>query len=259
MSGAHRDLYDTTARTAIKHTLFKPYTPDNADILVTGEIFVDEKGKFYPKLHGEHLGCFVGGMFALGGMLTDNEQHLEAGRKLTEGCIWAYKNSPLGIMPETFSMAPCPKSSACSWNEEKWKEAIRQANNLDVEGVELDNEIKKMHLPQGFTSIPDKRYILRPEAIESVFILYRITGDQKLLDAAWDMFTSIDKHTRTDKGNAALDDVITSRYPPKQDRMESFWMAETLKYFYLIFSEPGLISLDEYVLNTEAHPFKRPT
>lgn len=35
-------------------------------------------------------------------------------------------------------------------------------------------------------------------------------------------------------------------------------MAETLKYFYLIFSEPDVISLDEYVLNTEAHPLKRP-
>ena len=41
--------------------------------------------------------------------------------------------------------------------------------------------------------------------------------------------------------------------------MESFWLAETLKYFYLLYSEPSLISLDEWVLNTEAHPFRRPT
>jgi len=39
---------------------------------------------------------------------------------------------------------------------------------------------------------------------------------------------------------------------------KSFWLAETLKYFYLIFSPPDLISLDEFVLNTEAHPFRRP-
>lgn len=42
-------------------------------------------------------------------------------------------------------------------------------------------------------------------------------------------------------------------------RQQSFWIAETLKYFYLIFSEPELISLDDYVFNTEAHPLKRPT
>jgi len=40
--------------------------------------------------------------------------------------------------------------------------------------------------------------------------------------------------------------------------LQSFWIAETLKYFYLIFSEPELISLDDYVFNTEAHPFRLP-
>jgi mannosyl-oligosaccharide alpha-1,2-mannosidase len=44
---------------------------------------------------------------------------------------------------------------------------------------------------------------------------------------------------------------------PKSDSMESFWTAENLKYFYLIFSDPSLISLDNYVFKTEAHPFKR--
>lgn len=38
---------------------------------------------------------------------------------------------------------------------------------------------------------------------------------------------------------------------------QSFWMAETLKYFYLIFSSPDTISLDDYVFTTEAHPFRR--
>jgi mannosyl-oligosaccharide alpha-1,2-mannosidase len=33
-------------------------------------------------------------------------------------------------------------------------------------------------------------------------------------------------------------------------------MAETLKYFYLTFSEPSVISLDDWVFNTEAHPFR---
>lgn len=38
--------------------------------------------------------------------------------------------------------------------------------------------------------------------------------------------------------------------------MESFWLAETLKYLYLTLDEsnPPLLSLDEYVFNTEAHP-----
>ena len=44
--------------------------------------------------------------------------------------------------------------------------------------------------------------------------------------------------------------------PPAQDnKMQSFWLAETLKYLYLLFSPPSTISLDEWVFNTEAHPF----
>jgi len=38
--------------------------------------------------------------------------------------------------------------------------------------------------------------------------------------------------------------------------MESFFLAETLKYLYLIFSDDDVLPLDEWVLNTEAHPLK---
>lgn len=96
----------------------------------------------------------------------------------------------------------------------------------------------------------------RPEAIESVFILYRITGDETLRERAWKMFNSIIAPTITNIAHAALDDCMAEN-PPKADRMESFWLAETLKYFYLIFSDSDLVSLDDYVLNTEAHPLRR--
>ena len=66
------------------------------------------------------------------------------------------------------------------------------------------------------------------------------------------------EHGAAQFANAAVDDVTVTGQPRLSDRMESSWMAETLKYFYLIFSEPELISLDDYILNTEAHPFKRP-
>ena len=71
------------------------------------------------------------------------------------------------------------------------------------------------------------------------------------------LFRSITNATRTDIAFAALEDV-SKKCSRQSDRMESFWLAETLKYFYLIFSEPTLVSLDEYVFNTEAHPLKRP-
>lgn len=123
--------------------------------------------------------------------------------------------------------------------------------------------IEAKRLPKGFTDLVDRRYILRPEAIESVFILYRITGEKYLQEAAWDMFNAIIDATKTPLANAALNDMsytkeqVASGTNIQTDSMESFWMAETLKYFYLMFSEPDYISLDEWVFNTEAHPLKR--
>lgn len=83
-----------------------------------------------------------------------------------------------------------------------------------------------------------------------------MTGDKSLQDRAWNMFNSIISNTITNIAHAALDDCTVPN-PPKADKMESFWMAETLKYFFLVFETPEVISLDHYVLNTEAHPLKR--
>lgn len=97
-----------------------------------------------------------------------------------------------------------------------------------------------------------------PEAIESVWYMYRITGDPTWMDKGWAMFQATVRATRTSMANSAVLDV-TDEVPQVVNSMESFWLAETLKYYYLLFSEPDVISLDEWVLNTEAHPFKRPT
>lgn len=88
--------------------------------------------------------------------------------------------------------------------------------------------------------------------------MYRITGDPTWMDKGWKMFEAIVGATRTEFANSAIWDVLSDQ-PYLKDEMESFWIAETLKYFYLLFSEPDVISLDDWVLNTEAHPFRRPT
>ncbi|KAK1753069.1 glycosyl hydrolase family 47-domain-containing protein [Echria macrotheca] len=120
--------------------------------------------------------------------------------------------------------------------------------------------MEQQHLVPGFTAITDRRYILRPEAIESVWYMYRITGDPTWQDKGWRMFEAVIRSTRTEIGHSAIHDVTSTApgKPDMADSMESFWLAETLKYFYLLFAEPDVISLDEWVLNTEAHPFRRP-
>ncbi|TKA77057.1 hypothetical protein B0A55_04407 [Friedmanniomyces simplex] len=258
----YKKLYTGSMSTAIENNLWRPMVPENADILMSGNVRASSQELARLDPQGQHLVCFAGGMFALGGKLFDEPAHVEIGKKLTNGCIWAYKALPLGIMPEVFNMVACDSRVSCQWDEDKWRQEVK---NRHSEKPDVDELIKDFRLPKGFTDISDRRYILRPEAIESVFILHRITGEQYLQDAAWDMFTAITNATTTELANAALSDVTFSPAELAQgttggttqfDSMESFWMAETLKYFYLIFSEPDVISLDEWMFNTEAHPFK---
>lgn len=77
--------------------------------------------------------------------------------------------------------------------------------------------------------------------------MYRATGDDYWREKGWDMFQAIEKYTNTTFGASAISDV-TSENPRVLDEMESFWLAETLKYFFLLFSDPSVVSLDEYVL-----------
>ena len=87
--------------------------------------------------------------------------------------------------------------------------------------------------------------------------MYRITGDPVWMEKGWRMWEAVIKATRTRTGHSAIDNVLLEG-PDQVDSMESFWFAETLKYFYLLFAGPDVISLDDWVLNTEAHPFRRP-
>ena len=73
------------------------------------------------------------------------------------------------------------------------------------------------------------------------------------------MFEAVIEATQAEGGHSAIDDVAPTTKPMHLDNMESFWLAETLKYFYLLFETPDVISLDDWVLNTEAHPLRRPT
>jgi ER degradation enhancer, mannosidase alpha-like 2 len=102
--------------------------------------------------------------------------------------------------------------------------------------------------------IVDPRYVLRPEIVESTYYLYRATRDERYRRMGQVMFEDLVRYCRTDTGYASLADVVSKR---KADEMESFFFAETLKYFYLLFSPPELLDPRQSVLNTEAHPLRR--
>src|SRR5262245_33566764 len=96
-------------------------------------------------------------------------------------------------------------------------------------------------------------YPLRPEIIESAFYLHRFTKDPKYLEMGRAFFEGIRAHCRTDAGDTVLKSVVTKE---KGDLMPSYFLAETLKYLYLLFSEEP-VDFEKVVFNTEAHPLQR--
>lgn len=97
-------------------------------------------------------------------------------------------------------------------------------------------------------------YPLRPEIVESTYILYHYTKDPKYLAMGKQMFEDLVKHCRTEVAYAGLKNVETKE---KADYMHSFWLAETLKYFYLLFGDDKNVDPKKAVFTTEAHPIKR--
>jgi ER degradation enhancer, mannosidase alpha-like 2 len=97
-------------------------------------------------------------------------------------------------------------------------------------------------------------YQLRPEIIESAYTLHRVTKDPRYLEMGRTFFESLVKHCRTPRGYTTLKSVVTKE---KGDLMPSYFLAETLKYLYLLFAPEETLDPSTVVFNTEAHPLKR--
>ena len=108
-------------------------------------------------------------------------------------------------------------------------------------------DYKTMHVVAG-------SYHLRPEIVESTYYLYHYTGDPEYRHRGEKMFDDFVRYCRADSGYAALADVTSKQ---QLDEMESFVLAETFKYFYLLFAPAGTLEFDKVIFNTEAHPLRR--
>ncbi|MBN2174779.1 MAG: glycoside hydrolase family 47 protein [Bacteroidales bacterium] len=97
-------------------------------------------------------------------------------------------------------------------------------------------------------------YDLNPEIIESAFYLYHFTGNKKYEKMGEQYWDDINKYCRTDIAYTAIENVETME---KRDYMATYFFAETLKYFYLLFGDQGQFNFDDYIFTTEAHTFKR--
>jgi mannosyl-oligosaccharide alpha-1,2-mannosidase len=193
-----------------------------------------DKAKLVAKM--EHLACFLPGNLALGVLegAVDGERaarYTAVAKGLTETCYRMYASNPTGLAPEHVRFlgeAPMATGSNARFN------------------------------------------LLRPEAVEALVMLHRLTGEAKYQDWGWEMFTAFERVSRVPTGGySGVQDVTVGgdgggagtapSAPVLNDRQESFWLAESLKYFYLLFAPADALPLSgpgAWVLNTEAHPLK---
>ncbi|KAK7523716.1 glycoside hydrolase [Phyllosticta citriasiana] len=189
------------------------------------------------------LACFAPGNLLLGAKYLNRPDISTLGLALLEGCRHSYNATTTGIGPEIWSWIPMSNLPNATFLPQTPRE-----------------ERELAHL--GFWAA-DPRFRLRPEYVESLFYAWRITGQQRYRDWAWDAFVAYEKHCKTDFGYASIADVNdgfdTGAGKPKPrhlDEAESFWTAETLKYLYLTFADVEVGSLDRWVYNTEGHPMR---
>ncbi|NWS06129.1 MA1C1 mannosidase, partial [Motacilla alba] len=165
-----------------------------------------------------HLACFSGGMIALGAEHSTGERrqrHMELAAEITSTCHESYTRSETKLGPEAFRFDAGSEAMA--------------------------------------TRLSERYYILRPEVVESYMYLWRLTHHPKYRHWGWEVVQALEKHCRVEAGFSGIRDVYST--PALHDNMQqSFFLAETLKYLYLLFCEDDVLSLEDWVFNTEAHP-----
>eukprot|EP00049_Salpingoeca_infusionum_P022704 m.8272 g.8272 ORF g.8272 m.8272 type:complete len:630 (+) comp5339_c0_seq2:127-2016(+) len=169
-----------------------------------------------PKM--DHLVCFLPGLLALGASAGMPSHHMDLAKDLTKTCYEMYARQPAKLAPEIV--------------------------HFHTDGTDHDMYVKPA----------DAHNLLRPETVESLYIMYRLTNDKLYQEWGWNIYQAFEKHCRVGTGGYSSLNSVLSEHPTFRDKMESFFLGETLKYLFLLFTEEDLIPHSQWVFNTEAHP-----
>ncbi|XP_054714312.1 endoplasmic reticulum mannosyl-oligosaccharide 1,2-alpha-mannosidase-like [Uloborus diversus] len=184
-------------------------------------VFVGEllSGRSYsPKM--DHLVCYLPGTLALGYHYGMPSSHLRLAFDLMDTCYNMYSHTSTFLSPEIAYFNLSPHGSS---------DIIIKSN--------------------------DAHNLLRPETVESLWYLYHLTHNETYRDWGWQIFQAFERYSKVEGGGyTTIGDVRNPVLTRPRDLMESFFLAETLKYLFLLFSDnQELYSLDKYIYNSEAH------
>lgn len=188
----------------------------------SGHVFIGELlsgGKdFKPKM--DELVCFLAGTLALGHHNGMPQSHWKLAEELGNTCYLTFAQQPTFLAPEI-----------------SYFNTVKDSSKKDI-------NVKPN----------DAHYLLRPETVESLWYLYYFSGNKTYQDWGWKIFQGIEKYCKVSGGYTTISNVRNPLDTRPKDKMESFFLGETLKYLYLLFADRHEFPLDQWVFNTEAHP-----
>ncbi|KAG8998702.1 hypothetical protein FRB95_012176 [Tulasnella sp. JGI-2019a] len=227
----------------------------------------------------EHLSCFLPGVIALGVRylpINPNLGYDAESKKLwgwaAEGlgrtCWITYADQVSGLGPDEVMFNAWPGDTSRRrglWisHVHKWQKTAHSADAVPP-GVRDGTPLHGMAGAVMDYHPRNNNYQLRPETIESLYVLFKTTGDPIWRDRAWEIFEAIRKHSKVERNSAGTGGgyanvmLVNTAKPAQTNSMPSWYLAETLKYMYLIASPKDLVPLDRWVFNTEAHPLPIP-
>ncbi|KAJ4305872.1 hypothetical protein N0V90_001405 [Kalmusia sp. IMI 367209] len=237
------ERFTAAADSTIAHLLSHPSS--RPDLTMAGA-FTGPAAQNY----SEELACFIGGSFILGSTALDRPDWLEYGLDFSEFCANGYRYAPVGIGPTIYS-----------WNltELAWPQFQNQSDFYQKSGWFVDDNTQ---LRNGQA----------PEAVESWYYAYQVTGNQYWRDVAWAYTLAENKTERVGSGFSGVLNIFEEDGGGWDNIMHSFTLAEVLKYQYLIqapedkkgiwdveYAEDGVGkggNVNYFVYNTEAHPMR---
>jgi endoplasmic reticulum Man9GlcNAc2 1,2-alpha-mannosidase len=197
-------------------------------------------GKLEPKM--DHLVCFFPGALALGvtegktvaelkkaGKWTaQKREDFELAEELMKTCWATYKYTKTGLAAEiTFFQLPNDDNQKLFYDfaSEKDKSKKPRPKSPDITDTSEDADWRQDIMVKP----ADSHNLQRPETLESLFVMWRLTGDEKYRDWGWEMFESFMKHTVAPDPDAGYTSISDVNSIPTQSRnnMESFWLVSS--------------------------------
>jgi mannosyl-oligosaccharide alpha-1,2-mannosidase len=157
----------------------------------------------------------------------------------------------VGKMDHLVCFLPAVLKLAVDWNvlDVHYETTARHILNTclamyDMSPVGLAPEITKRTDNRLYASPGDQYNLLRPETFESLYVL-RFPDH-----VTWSIYQNFSKHTKINGAFSSVNSVMQNEVS-LLNKMPSYWLAESLKYVFLIMSNRKLPH--NVVLNTEAH------